>query len=187
LFKPIYVGGRPVGLVVGGSALTASVEFENLERCQVRATSHKDGALVKSKFIGRNTNAESKSLFRVWQWVICSGVLPDDELFTRYSFNPKWKKVRYTRKVFCWTAVVAALKKAAEDLGFNPSYFLSHSLRKGGLSEEVMNDRGNYKEGSKVGRAVYDYSAQGRGAYSSGTVRVPRLTAKDIRALVPEA
>jgi hypothetical protein len=91
--------------------------------------------------------------------------------------------------------VVAALKKAAEDLGFDPTYFSSHSLRKGGrsdisaagLSEEVMNDRGNYKEGSKVGRAVYDYSAQGRGAYSSGTVGGLRLIAKDIRALVLEA
>jgi hypothetical protein len=89
LFKPIYVGGRPVGSVVGGSALMASVEFDNLERCQMRATSHKGGALVKCKFIGRNTVAESKSLFRLWQWVICSGVLPDDELFTRYSFNPE--------------------------------------------------------------------------------------------------
>jgi hypothetical protein len=49
-----------------------------------------------------------------------------------------------------------------------------------------MNERGNYKEGSKVGRVVYDYSPRGHGAYSSrGTGGAP-LNANDLRVLVPE-
>jgi hypothetical protein len=195
LVSPICFEGRLIESVIGGSHLMALVEFGNLEKCQVKATSHKCGSLVKTKFIGKNTEVEGKSLWRLWQWVRCSGVLPNDELFTRYSYNPKWKGVRYTRKVLCRSTVSAWVKKAAVILGFDPDYFSTHSLRKGGrsdmsaagMSEEEMNDRGNYKEGSKVGRSVYDYSSQGRGAYSSSESGGARLSARDIRVLIPEA
>ena len=49
-----------------------------------------------------------------------------------------------------------------------------------------MNDRGNYKEGSKVGRSVYDYSSRGHGAYSSRASGGSQLVARDIRVLIPE-
>jgi hypothetical protein len=44
-----------------------------------------------------------------------------------------------------------------------------------------MNERGNYKPGSKVGRAVYVYSSRGHGAYSSRGLGGPPLSANDIR------
>ena len=77
--------------------------------------------------------------------------------------------------------------------GLDKDYFSSHSLRKGGrsdmsgagVSEEQMNERGNYKEGSKVGRSVYDYSSRGHGAYSSRALGGSQLVAKDIRVLIP--
>jgi hypothetical protein len=55
-----------------------------------------------------------------------------------------------------------------------------------GVSEDQMNERGNYKEGSKVGRAVYDYSSRGHGAYSSRGMGGAPLNANDLRVLMPE-
>ena len=193
LVNPLIVDGRSVGSVVGGSHLMTLVKFLDLEYCLVGATSHKGGSLVKRKFIGRSTEAEDQSLFRLWQWMRCSGVRPEDELFTRYSSNLRKRVPETTRKVLCRSTVVAAIKRAADILGFNKDYFSSHSLRKGGrsdmsgagVSEEQMNERGNYKEGSKVGRSVYDYSSRGHGAYSSRALGGSQLVAKDIRVLIP--
>jgi hypothetical protein len=196
LVKPVTIDGRTLGSVIGGSAHMAMVEFANVEYCLVGATSHKGGSLVKRKFISKTTEEEDRSLFRLWQWIKCSGVRPEDELFTRYSSNPKRKSgERVTRKVLCRSAVAAAIKKAADELGFDKDYFSTHSLRKAGRSdmssagvpEDQMNERGNYKEGSKVGRAVYDYSSRGHGAYSSRGLGGPPLNANDIRVLMPEA
>ena len=193
LVNPLIVDGRSVGSVVGGSHLMTLVKFLDLEYCLVGATSHKGGSLVKRKFIGKSTEAEDQSLFRLWQWMRCSGVRPEDELFTRYSSNLRKRVPETTRKVLCRSTVVAAIKRAADLLGFDKDYFSSHSLRKGGrsdmsgagVSEEQMNERGNYKEGSKVGRSVYDYSSRGHGAYSSRALGGSQLVAKDIRVLIP--
>ena len=194
LVRSLVVEGRSVGSVFGGSPLMALVEFGNVEYCLVGATSHKGGSLTKKKFIGKSTPEEDESLWRLWGWMRCSGVRPDDELFTRYSSNSKRRGAKVTRKVLCRSAEVAAIKQAADELGFDKDYFSSHSLRKGGrsdmsgagVSEEQMNERGNYKEGSKVGRSVYDYSSRGHGAYSSRALGGSQLVARDIRVLIPE-
>jgi hypothetical protein len=195
LGKPVNITGRTISSVTAGSPFMRGVEFVNVEYCLVGATSHKGGSLLKKKFIGRNTEEEIRSLFRLWQWVKCSGVRPEDGLFTRYSHNPKRKRgVKISRKVLCRSAVAGAIKKAAGELGFDKDYFSTHSLRKAGrsdmssagVSEDQMNERGNYKEGSKVGRAVYDYSSRGHGAYSSRGMGGPPLNANDLRVLMPE-
>jgi hypothetical protein len=195
LVRPLNANGRTVSSVTGGSTLMAMVEFANVEYCLVGATSHKGGSLLKKKFIGKTTVEEDRSLFRLWQWIKCSGVRPEDGLFTRYSGDPRRKRgLQISRKVLCRSAVAAAVKKAADELGFDKNYFSTHSLRKGGrsdmssagVSEDQMNERGNYKEGSKVGRAVYDYSSRGHGAYSSRGMGGAPLNANDLRVLMPE-
>ena len=45
----------------------ALVEFLNVEYCLVGATSHKGGSLLKKKYIGKSTQAEDESLWRLWQ------------------------------------------------------------------------------------------------------------------------
>jgi hypothetical protein len=70
------------------------------------------------------------------------------------------------------------------------THFLRKAVRSdmssAGVPEEQMNERENYKEGSKVVRAVYDYSSKGHGAYSSRELGGPPLSANDIRVLIPE-
>ena len=70
------------------------------------------------------------------------------------------------------------LKKTCALNGLPPSYFSSHSLRKGaitqmralGTSEDDRLDRGNYAPNSQVTNTIYDY-ATGLGPLAANSLR----------------
>lgn len=120
-----------------------------------------------------------------------SKVLPSDELFCRYLQR---KSGTVDRKRLQGRMVREAVKGVCRDAGLPEDYFSSHSLRKAattqmramGVSQLDMIDRGNYVEGSKVMRAVYDYSAGGHGPLSSNSlVGGTQPSTDDVRGWLP--
>ena len=158
---------------------------------QVLTASQKTGAPVKAKTVGRRSAEESQFLDDLVMFMAFSKVLPSDELFCRYLQR---KSGTVDRKRLQGRMVREAVKGVCRDAGLPEDYFSSHSLRKAattqmramGVSQLDMIDRGNYVEGSKVMRAVYDYSAGGHGPLSSNSlVGGTQPSTDDVRGWLP--
>ena len=138
--------------------------------CRVKTVSSKAKTVVKPKLIGRRSPEEATFLDDLASWLIHSGNGGSEEVF---SFH----KQDGTVSVLTGRTVRDELKTACEQNGLPPSFFSSHSLRKGGIThmrakgstEEDRRDRGNYSAGSMVMNNTYDY-ATGLGPLASNSL-----------------
>ena len=148
---------------------------DGVRTCWVRAATHKTGMTVKSKCIGRRSEAESQFLSDLVTWVTKSGVMQNDRLFTRYA---KGKSGGSLKKELTSRMVRDQVKETCRLEGLPEEYFSSHSLRKAatthmralGVSDEDMRDRGGYSAGSRVMGNTYDYSTTGHGPLSANSL-----------------
>jgi hypothetical protein len=126
--------------------------------------------VVKPKLIGRRSLEEAAFLDDLAAWLTHSGNCGSDEVFS-------FRKRDGTISVLTGRTVRDELKTTCEKNGLPPSFFSSHSLRKGGIThmraqgstEEDRRDRGNYSAGSLVMNDTYDY-ATGLGPLASNSI-----------------
>ena len=142
--------------------------------------------VVKPKIIDRRSLEESLFLEQLITFLSRSGALGVDELFSVWSTTgvKKALKGRTVRKEIKRTCII---------LDLPPSYFSSHSLRKGGIThmraagatEDDRRDRGNYAPGSQVMNQTYDY-ATGLGPLAANSLSggyQPSIS--DVQRLLP--
>ena len=167
-------------------ALDDSPLIQNVVECRVQGASSKGKRVVKGKVIARRSDDESQFLSELITFIIRSGALGTDELFSVRT--PTGPKVSLTGR-----AVRDQIKDTCQRLGLPPNHFSSHSLRKGaithmranGASEDDRRDRGNYAPGSQVMNTTYDY-ATGLGPLASNSLPNTRQpTLADLQRLLP--
>ena len=157
-----------------------------ITECRVQGTSTKGKVTNKAKLIARRSPEESEFLDDVIHFVVRCGSGGTEELFSCHGSNGKrvYLRARTVRK---------ELKKTCALNGLPPSYFSSHSLRKGaitqmralGTSEDDRRDRGNYAPNSQVMNTTYDY-ATGLGPLAANSLeggRRPEIN--DVMRLLP--
>lgn len=185
----IVEGGGKVETVAGsglGKNASLLAGWSRVMECRVLSASAKGKVLVKPKVIGRRSPEESQFLDDLLEFVMRSGAHGRDELFSHIQADGK--KVALRGK-----SIREELKKACALHGLPPSYFSSHSLRKGavthmraaGAPEDDRRDRGNYAPGSQVMNSTYDY-ATGLGPLAANSLSggwVPSL--EHVRRLIP--
>jgi integrase len=173
------------GLAALGLGDTAAARRVILE-CRVKTVSSKAKVVVKPKLIGRRSLEEAAFLDDLASWLIHSGNVGSDEVFSFHRQDG-------TVAVLTGRTVREELKKTCEVNGLPASYFSSHSLRKGGIThmraqgstEEDRRDRGNYAPGSLVMNNTYDY-ATGLGPLASNSLEGGhRLDKDDLKRLLP--
>ena len=143
-----------------------------VQGCWVSTSSHKTGAAVATKLIGRRSPEESQFLDDLAEWVSCSRVQPNERLFTYHIAASQ------TRRELTGRMIRDQLKATCIIENLDPDYFSSHSLRKAaithmkalGVSDGDMKRRGNYAPGSLVMSATYDYFSAGHGPLSSNSL-----------------
>lgn len=127
--------------------------------CRVKTVTSKNKTVVKPKLIGRRSRDEAAFLDDLASWLTHSRTTGRDEVFS-------FLKADGGMSVLTGRTVREESKKTCECNGLPPSYFSSHSLRKGGIThmraqgstEEDRRDRGNYSVGSMVMNNTYDYA-----------------------------
>lgn len=154
--------------------------------CRVSTVTSKGKIVVKPKLIGRRSSEEATFLDDLASWLIHSGTGGADEAFS-------FRKSDGGTVVLTGRSVRDEIKKACESNGLPPSYFSSHSLRKGGIThmraqgttEEDRRDRGNYSAGSQVMNTTYDY-ATGLGPLASNSLEGGHRPNKaDLQRIIP--
>jgi hypothetical protein len=102
---------------------------------------------------------ESGFLDDVVEFVISSGAAGDEEMLS--CTRPDGSRIALKTKT-----VREELKRTFEGEGLPPTYFSSHSLRKGAImhmralvaSEDDRRDRGSCAPGSQIMNSMYDYA-----------------------------
>ncbi len=130
-----------------------------IAECRVQGTSTKGKVTNKAKLVSRRSPEESEFLDDIIHFVIKSGAGGTEELLSCHGLSGKRVHLRAR-------TVREELKKTCVLNGLPPSYFSSHSLRKGaitqmralGASEDDRRDRGNYAPNSQVMNTTYDYA-----------------------------
>jgi hypothetical protein len=159
---------------------------EAILECRVKTVSSKNKIVVKPKLIGRRSPEEAAFLDDIAAWLVHSGNAGTDEVFS-------YRKRDGSMAVLTGRTVREELKKSCASNGLPPSYFSSHSLRKGGIThmraqgstEEDRRDRGNYSAGSVVMNNTYDY-ATGLGPLASNRLKGGhKLKTDDLQRLLP--
>ena len=166
----------------GGIGLPRVVE------CRATAVTAKGKMLVKPKIVGRRSVEESQFLDDLMDFLAHSGTEGKDELFSSRSEASAVVRLRSKD-------VRDALKNTCETNGLDPTYFSSHSLRKGtitemrslGASEDDRRDRGNYAPNSQVMNTTYDYGAGIGPLASNRLVGGHKPTVEDLKRLIPPA
>ena len=126
---------------------------------RVQGTSTKGKVINKAKLVSRRSPEESEFLDDIIHFVVKSGAGGTEELLSCHRLSGKRVHLRAR-------TVREELKKTCSLNGLPPSYFSSHSLRKGaitqmsalGASEDDRRDRGNYAPNSQVMNTTYDYA-----------------------------
>ena len=160
--------------------------------CWVRGITQKTGKRVKAKLIARRHAGEERLLDDLVEWMIHSGVGPEDEIFSRYAMV----RGKMSLKRLWARDIRKGVKAACVRVGLDPRFFSAHSLRK--ASQTHMSamgapmcdrlDRGGYTAGSVVPTTTYDYNSAGHGALSSNSIEggtAPGVN--DIRRYLPTA
>jgi hypothetical protein len=177
-----------------GSILAASLSgvsddsllIQDVMECRVQGASSKGKRVVKAKLIGRRSEDESRFLSDLVTFISRSGARGDDELFSiRSTVGAKTSLSGRT--------VRDHVKETCRRLGLPPSYFSSHSLRKGaithmranGASEDDRRDRGNYAPGSQVMHNTYDYATGLGPLASNGLPGALPPTLTDVQRILP--
>lgn len=154
--------------------------------CWVRTVTSKGKVVVKPKVLCRRSPEEATYLDDITAWVSHSGAVGTDEVFS-------FRRADGTLAVLSGRTIRDELKRTCAAHGLPPSYFSSHSLRKGGIShmraqgttEEDRRDRGNYSAGSQVMNNTYDYATGLGPLASNGLEGGHRLSKADLRRLIP--
>jgi hypothetical protein len=161
---------------------------QKIVECRVLAASSKGKVVVKAKLIGRRSPEEAQFLDDVADFVMHSAASGTDELLS-------FRKSDGRKVALRGRGVRDELKKTCHIHGLPPTYFSSHSLRKGaithmrsqGATEDDRRDRGNYAPGSQVMNSTYDY-AIGLGPLASNSLTGGhKPTLEDVRRLLPAA
>ena len=179
---------------VSASALTAlglhlSAEgLKQIAECRVRMVTSKGKVTVKDKLIARRSPEEAELLEDIVGFVVNSGARGEEEMLS--CRRPDGSRLALRSR-----AIRDELKRTCQSNGLPPTYFSSHSLRKGaithmralGASEDDRRDRGNYAPGSQVMNNTYDY-ATGLGPLASNSlVGGYKPTLRDVKRLIPAA
>ena len=165
--------------VRGGEEYFAQIRRGEIPRgravgCWVRAITQKTGKRVKTRLITRRHDTEERLLDDLVEWMIHSGVGPEDELFSRYAMV----RGRLSLKRLWPRDIRKGVKTACVEVGLDPRFFSAHSLRKAsqthmsamGAPMSDRLDRGGYSAGSVVPNTTYDYNSAGHGALSSNSI-----------------
>ena len=167
-------------------AVEESTELKRVLECRVLGISSKGKTEVKPKLVARRSPSESRFLDDLVIFLINSGSMGTDELFSfRLGAKPKVALSGF--------AVRKEIKNACTRLGLPAQHFSSHSLRKGGVtqmralgaSEDDRRDRGNWAPGSQVMNDTYDYG-HGLGPLAAESLPggyLPSVT--DIQRILP--
>ena len=156
--------------------------------CRAQGASSKGKAIVTSKLIGRRSLEEAQFLEDLVLFLMRSNSKGTDELFS-YREGPGKRKALRGR------TVRNEIKTACAMRGLPPTFFSSHSLRKGsithmrasGATEDDRRDRGNYAPGSQVMNQTYDY-ATGLGPLAANSLPGGyKPTVVDVHRLIPAA
>jgi hypothetical protein len=192
LDRAIVVSGQEVFTLAGGSAILGQLEVDRIAAIEVRASSHKCGAIAvgKVKVIGRNSPEEIQLLEDLFLFHVKSGARKDDIFCSRPELIVDGKVVR--GKVVTRRMVTDAIQKVAEGMGLPGDRFASHSMKRGGQTDmyaggasmEECNARGNYAKGSMVGSRVYDFSRSAAGSYGMRAEGVAFMGLDEIRRYV---
>ena len=157
-----------------------------IAECRVQGTSTKGKVTNKAKLVSRRSPEESEFLDDIIHFVVKSGAGGTEELLSCHGLSGKRVHLRAR-------TVREELKKTCVLNGLPPSYFSSHSLRKGaiiqmralGASEDDRRDRGNYAPNSQVMNTTYDY-ATGLGPLAANSlVGGRRPGVSDVMKLLP--
>ena len=143
--------------------------------CWVRGVTQKTGKRLKAKLITRRHGGEERLLDDLVEWMIHSGVGPEDELFSHYAMV----RGKMSLKRLWARDIRKGVKTTCVEVGLDPRFFFSaHSLRK--ASQTHMSamgapmcdrlDRGGFTAGSVVSTTTYDYNSAGHGALSSNSI-----------------
>jgi hypothetical protein len=102
-------------------------------------TSKASQSVGRYLYVTRNTQGESELVDSLISWSIESGIKVGDPFLCRYSGG--------RRKLLTRSMVTTAIKGMADSLGFDRTYFATHSLRIGGITTMRGNgqDRGSTK------------------------------------------
>jgi hypothetical protein len=155
-----------------------------ISECRVLGTTCKTNVPVKPKSMSRLSTEAGQFLEDIALFVIKSESAGDEELFTFHRLDGSEVPLRSR-------TIRDELKKTCELHGLPPAYFISHFLRKGAITEEVMateehrRDRDNNAAGSQVVNQTYDY-AVGLGPLASNSLPGGRkLGLRDVKRLNP--
>ena len=192
LDRAIVVSGQEVLTLAGGSAILGQLNVDRIAAIEVRASSHKCGAIAvgKVKMIGRNSPEEIQLLEDLFLFHVKSGARKDDIFCSRPEQIVDGKVVR--GKVVTRRMVTDAIQEVAGRMGLPGDRFASHSMKRGGQTDmyaggasvEECNARGNYARGSKVGSRVYDFSRSAAGSYGMRAEGVAFMGLDEIRRYV---
>jgi hypothetical protein len=156
--------------------------------CRVRTVTTKGKVTVKDKLIGRRSAEEAIFLEEAFEFVARSDAAGDEEMLSCARLDGSRLALRSR-------AVREELKRTCESESLPPTYFSSHSLRKGaithmralGASEDDRRDRGNYAPRSQVMNSTYDY-ADGLGPSAANSLTGGyKPTISDVKRLIPAA
>ena len=177
---------------VTGSALAAlglhhsAKGMKQITECRVRTVTSKGKVTVKDKLVARRSPEEALFLEDIVGFLVNSGAAGEEEMLS--CRRPDGSRLALRSR-----AVRDELKRTCERNGLPPTYFSSHSLRKGaithmralGASEDDRRDRENYAPGSQVMNNTYDY-ATGLGPLASNSlVGGYKPTLRDVKRLIP--
>eukprot|EP01036_Dinobryon_divergens_P034292 gene34292-44295_t len=183
-------------LVPGGEKLRDALQDKGKNEREVSAvmmnfssnkTSNKSrGEVLEPKYISRRNEMEGALLDCLVSWIMMSGVLEDDGLFTRYGDDGKMRQLRRRD-------VNEGIKEICESRGLDSNHFFSKSLRKGfvnaanmcGVSERDRNARGGWVRDSQVPDRVYGLSLRSEGAFAFSEGNERGVELEDLRLLAP--
>lgn len=172
-----------------GTVEEGSDTIKRVTECRVLAVSTKGKIVSKAKLVARRSALEDRFLDDLVMFLTRSRAVGTDELFS-------FRNVAGRKFVVSALIVRTEIKLTCRDRGLPDTYFSSHSLRKGGITdmraagatEEDRRDRGGYALGSQVMNTVYDCNVRGLGPLAaSGLTGAYIPSVEDLRRLIPAA
>ena len=180
------VRGSGLFSLMSGDTPEGAIGLADIVECHVRTVTTKGRKVARAKLFSRSSSEEPRFLDDLITFIVKSGSLGSDELFS-YRCSGHDKVALRAR------TVRDELKRECELHGLPANYFSSHSFRKGGVthmsaagsSETDRRDRTGHAPGSQLLSTTYDY-APGKGPLAANSLsggRRPSII--DIKKLIP--
>lgn len=190
-------GGEPIRSFLARSESTlGDVEQMCFSFVTTKTTGRSKVRMPDEKSLARSSTLESQLLDDFCEWMLYSGVLGSDEVFTRYATvnGGRGRLVESSRKVLTRREVNDAIKGCAVRCGLPGASFSSKSLRSGastqgkrnGDSDEQVCVRGGWARGSRV--PANHYIRDTRGGVWAAVSDEPSagcFTQRDVEDLLP--